>query len=293
MFKKVKRVFLICNKLFITIFSLSRATILISGKGSYKHLKSNDTECFILGNGPSLKHDLEGKIESFKTKKIFVLNDFVKSSYFEILKPSFYVFADPVYWDNNTFNDFHMNALSTLEIINKKTNWPLTILIPNSAFKTNKFQQIFANNNNVKILQFNLNFMNGFEKILFLSFKYNIGHPAINNVFGSAIFLAINMNFKKINILGSDHSWLQEIIVSDKNEVCHKDAHFFIEGEGVNYYPFRHVYGEPYKMHQILKDYARMFEGYHLLNRYASYRHVQIYNYCQASYIDAFDRKPF
>lgn len=290
--KRVKFIVCFFSKLFETFISVLKVIIFSSFRTSVRSIKGGQ-ECYILGNGPSLKKHLLEDIEILKVKELFVVNDFVRSEFYEVLKPKFYVFADPVYWDESTYSEFRSEALITLNLIKEKTNWPMKILVPSAAIKSGITRHFFDTNVNISIFDYDLNFVTGFDSVLYFLYKRNLGHPSINNVLGTSIFLALTMNFKTVNILGSDHSWLQEILVNNKNEVCHKDAHFFIKGEGVRYYPFRTVFGNSYKMHEILIDYSRMFNGYHLLRKYSDYLNINVFNLCQESFIDAFERKDF
>lgn len=59
-------------------------------------------ECVILGNGPSLKKSLENDLDFISNRIVFCVNFFATSDYFEVVKPKFYVFADPGFWGKQT-----------------------------------------------------------------------------------------------------------------------------------------------------------------------------------------------
>jgi hypothetical protein len=120
-------------------------------------------------------------------------------------------------------------------------------------------------------------------------YKSYLGGPPMKNVLIASIYLSINIGFKQINLLGSDHSWTSALIVNEMNQVCLADSHFY-DKQSVKQKPLRHIYGSEYKMHEILRDFALMFEGYHVLNQYANYLGCRVYNKCQNSFIDAFER---
>ena len=106
------------------------------------------------------------------------------------------------------------------------------------------------------------------------------------------IYVSINIGFSEVNILGSDHSWTKELFVNNENQVCLTDNHFYDKTK-LEFNVFRRLDGSVYKMHEILRDYAYMFEGYHLLRKYGDYIGVKIYNRCSNTFIDAFERKDF
>jgi len=285
---KIKYILAIISKIKDSLISLIRVLLFSKYNVGIKSIKDNG-ECYILGNGPSLKNDLIDKAEFLKSQKLFVVNDFSKSPYFEILKPQYYVFADPSYWNVGVFSDA---CRLILYHIRDKTDWPLIILIPNSAFNTQIFQTTFQSNPYIKIIDFNDASVSGFENFSFFLYKNYLGIPPMKNVLIACIYLANNMGLSELNILGADHSWTKDLMVNDNNEVCLADMHFYDKTK-VDYVPIRHVYGYIYKMHQILRDFAQMFESYHLLRRYTDSFDTKVYNKCPNSFIDAFERKDF
>jgi hypothetical protein len=248
------------------------------------------SECYILGNGPSLKENMLNDLELLKIKELFVVNDFARSKYFEILKPHYYVLLDPSYWDTNTYKELLDDCILVLNTISDKTNWPMHLIVPHEACRSELLQNIFSKNKSITIIIFNSTSVTGFRWFRFFSFRNYLGIPPVNNVVGACIFIAINMQFREINLLGTDHSWTQDLVVNDKNQVCCVNPHFFDEEDG-HYFPHKTVAGVYYTMHRLLRDYALMFEGYHMLKSYSEYRKVRIFNRCKKSFIDAFERK--
>ncbi|HEY5590811.1 MAG TPA: hypothetical protein VIK55_07305 [Paludibacter sp.] len=277
--------------LYSTLLSILKIIIFSRLFSQTSQLKTNGhLECYILGNGPSLKENILNDLELLKSKDLFVVNDFAKSRYFEILKPKFYVLLDPCYWSKIAYKEISDNCTSVLNTINDKTEWPIFLIVPIDAYKTNKFQNIFKGNINITIVNYNSTPINGFQWFNFFIFKNNLGIPTVNNVLGACIYIAINMQYNEINILGADHSWTKDLVVNDKNQVCFEDSHFYDETNH-NSMPIRDMYGEYYTMHQLIRDFALMFEGYHILKKYSKFMNVNIYNRSKISFIDAFERK--
>lgn len=275
----------------LTILSCIRIIIYSTISPKIKKIKTDrHSECYILGNGPSLKENIDNDSEFLKTKELFVVNDFAKSNYFEIFKPKFYVLLDPCYWSDKVFNEYYNNCQIVLKTIQNKTNWPLLLMVPNEAIQTNSFQTIFKNNKYITLINYNSTSSFGFNNFNNFIYKNQLGIPPVNNVVGASIFLALNMKYKEINLLGTDHSWTQDLIVNDKNQVCHADPHFFDTVNNI-YRPFIDVYGQLFTMHQILRNFALMFEGYHTLRKYSESLNANIYNRCKNSFIDAFEKK--
>jgi len=291
--KFLKKIICFVRLFNMTLFSLFKIIHFSCRFPKIKRIKSNiHSECYILGNGPSLKDDLITHLDYLKSRELFVVNDFAKSKYFELVKPKYYVFLDPCYWNQKVFIDFFDDGLLVLKSIRDNVDWPIYLLIPNEAYKTNKFQVFFCSNNNVSIVNYNSTSVKGFKKFRFFVYKNYFGMPPVNNVVGASIFIAINMLYKEINILGVDHSWTKDLIVNDFNQVCYENPHFYDEVVS-EHIPVRTVYGDYYSMHQLIRDYATMFEGYHILKEYSEFRGVNIINRCKKSFIDAFVRKEF
>ncbi|QSW87456.1 MULTISPECIES: hypothetical protein [Flavobacterium] len=294
---KLKRIIIhllkIIYKFIFSCFSLLKVGVF--SKYTVKLPSINDFgTCYIFGNGPSLKNDLDGNCDFFIDKNIFVVNNFATSDYFNIIKPKYYVFADPAYWSSNENSEVVRNCKKILEIIRDTTSWNMTIFVPSNALKNNILTDVLKSNKFLKIVDFNTTVisMKGFEYLNYLLFKKGLAAPPIQNVLISSIFISINIGFSEINILGSDHSWTKQLFVNEKNDVCTIDYHFY-DAKQINYNVFTRVDGSIYKMHEILRDYALMFEGYHKLRKYADYFKVKIWNATENSFIDAFERKNY
>lgn len=274
-----------------TIISLMRVLVYSSANAKLKHLKADaGTKCYILGNGPSLKENLLNDLDFIKTQQVFAVNEFAKSEYYEVLAPKYYVLADPSYWnERDIYQQFYDMGMLVLNALRDKTTWPMYLIAPNGAFKSKMFSSFFESNKNIALINYNEASIKGFTSTSHYLYKNYWGMPTLQNVLIGCVYIAINMEFEEINILGADHSWTQNLMVNENNEVIQADNHFY-DSKKV-YVPFRHAYGELYKMHEILRDFAQMFESYCLLNTYAIYRKVKIYNCTKNSFIDAFERK--
>ena len=246
----------------------------------------DSNECIVIGNGPSLNELLEKKINFFENKELIVVNDFSLSDFYIKLMPSNYVIVDPSYWD---FNIILESKKEALENIKNKTNWDLNLIFPIDA--KNVMQEYFKNNDNIKIYFFpNISISSSKEnKIIYFLFKLYLANPLIQNVLVFSIFVGINMNFNKIYLIGSEHSWLKSLIVNSKNVVCSKDDHFYAIDEKIK--PFLTYNGFEYKLHNLLTDFSKMFQGYHEIAIFAKFRSCEIVNLTEESYIDAFKKE--
>ena len=80
--------------------------------------------------------------------------------------------------------------------------------------------------------------------------------------------------------------------VTSQNIVSAIDAHFYDIGE-VRLEPYlKGIPGrvpEYYKLHELLRDFATMFESYHYIRSYADWTRCSIVNKTKDSFIDAFE----
>jgi hypothetical protein len=164
------------------------------------------------------------------------------------------------------------------------------LLIPWAAYKNVNCRNFFISNINIKLAFYNSTPFDCYDFLNRFVYKNHLGMPKPQNVLIPCILMSINFGFKEINLLGVDHSWIQYLFTNDDNRVCLIDSHFYDKQKSPPV-PMRTGYGDYYKMHQILTDFSLMFEGYHLIKRYADYMKVKIFNRTINSFIDAFDRK--
>ena len=101
------------------LYRVFRALALPILKGNFspniRNLKTDSETCYILGNGPSLIHQLTDSDFLYKQKNLFVVNNFVLTNHYKILKPRNYIFADPCYWDNKKHFDEYLKSQNILE----------------------------------------------------------------------------------------------------------------------------------------------------------------------------------
>lgn len=246
---------------------------------NYLSFQKSSKKLVILANGPSLKNvDIANVV---KEMDVCVVNDFCKSDLFWKIKPRIYVLADPLYF-NEEMRETELETIKSL----MRVKWSLSLLVPFSVYKIAKDK---ISNSYIQICPYHTNPYQGWDNIRFLLYDKGLSMPRIQNVLIPSIFCAINMGYRCIEIYGVDHSWTQDIRVDSQNRVCLTDSHFY-DQEKISLNPWKKCTGEQYKMHEILRDLAYMFEGYHLLREYANRNNCVICNMTSNSFIDAFER---
>lgn len=249
---------------------------------------SDKEELVVLGNGPSLKINLERDLNFFKSKRKFCVNGFSLSKFYSTIKPDFYLLADNAFWTDNPstrISDFRNNVISS---IIESTTWSLTVFLPFESQKNKNLISSFKDNKNIKIVYFNKTSINGFEFFNNWCFKFGLAIPRAQNVLIPSIMLGINMKFKTIYLIGADHSWHEQYIIDNNNNLCLKDKHFY----DINpiMVPLLDTMGNKQFIHQQFESLVIAFKMYHVIKKYAIYMKTQIYNASEISFIDAFDR---
>jgi len=251
-------------------------------------------ECVILANGPSLADSLaDPDTREFIAKRfiITVNNSMLTPEFFE-LKPSLHVMIDPSYWLGN-IDASRAEGFRMFKDRLKRVDWPLKIFLPRAAEKHSALSGSEANEY-LSFKYFNAGSVP--EKIQgrktrFLLYKANIKMPNAQNVLVACIYIAINAGCKKICLFGADHSWHEDIHVTDENLVCARDKHFYSENESLTPL-WRNLTcnSDVLSMAELFRDFTRTFQSYQELEEYAQYMGAKIYNMSKKSYIDAFER---
>ncbi len=249
----------------------------------YIKQKNQPKKLLILANGPKLNECIKNGIPEIECSDIRVVNDFCRSELFFSVKPTSYVFADPFFFSDE-MNERHKQIWNAFS----KVNWNMTLFVPYLAF-TKMTKQIL--NPNIKICPYHPIPYEGWKSVRFLLYKKGLSMPRPQNVVIPSIFIGINEGYKQIDLYGVDHSWTKEIRVNNNNQVCLINSHFF-DNKTPELKPWHKGIGEPvYKMHEILRDLAWMFDGYYKLREYADNIGCRIINKTPDSFIDAFERE--
>lgn len=271
---------------------LSLLRILILSKFSLKIPKKKSDTIYVLGNGPSLNETLSDAFEKLKAEPCFAVNNFAFSSFYEVLKPSYYLISAPEYFMEKPPTQFHIDAREKLfkELV-EKTSWELSFIVPGLASKTSFWKESLSRNPNIKIFYFNNTPVEGPEWFTNYIFSKGLGMPRPHNVLIPAIFMSINMGFNKILVFGADHSWHEDVRVDENNEMTVDHKHFYDDGHkrGV----MHKLDGQKYYFHDLLRKLYLAFKGHFILNKYAAHRQAKILNASKKSYIDAFEKIKF
>ncbi|MCX7797074.1 MAG: hypothetical protein N2249_00445 [Melioribacter sp.] len=274
-------------QIFQSIFSIIKIVFLSKYFTKLRNKNLVNKDCVILANGPCLKKDLDNNYDFIINHVKFCVNFFALSEEYEKLKPNYYVIAAPEFWLKKTTDFFKEQKNKLINCLISKTNWELNLLIPFQA-KNSSFLNELKKNSNIKVIHYNNTPIEGLQFIINYLFNLNLGMPRPHNVLIPAIFLALNIGFKKIYIFGADHSWHEEIKVDELNKATVNHEHFYDKSE--IRMPMYKLDGKEYHIHDIFRKLHYAFKGYFILRSYADFLNAKIYNASSKSYIDAFER---
>lgn len=268
-------------------------------------LKINtNKDIIILWNGPSFKESIIKHADFFKDKYILAVSSFVKTDYFNQLKPKFYIISDSGFWEEEISykNDdknisINKNRLKNirkefLENMINKVKWDMNLFLPLQSKWAENVKKLIEKNKYIKISYYVMNPINFRNKFLrhFL-YKHNFGMPTAQTVIIPAILIALNINFKKIYLIWWDHSWHEDYYVDEKNILYTKDRHFY--GSKLGLIPLMSNGKDHDKLHEEWLSLHKAFKWHILLEEYAKSLGAKIYNASEKSYIDAYERYRF
>ncbi|MEJ8764184.1 hypothetical protein WKU26_12365 [Phocaeicola sp. HCN-40430] len=249
-------------------------------KKNFKNISNN--KLIILGNGKSLN---ETSLPSKENTDYLVVNRHVLSDNYNIIKPLYYVLADPFFFNNN-------EGLNIITQINTKTSWNIFLYIPYNIKAYPKIKKIITNPH-IKILTYNSFKYDGHKFIKYFLYNHYLAIPHPQNVLVPSIMIGIFNHYQTIELYGVEHTWTKYLYV-DKNNIVYLDNPHFFDKEKNPPKSMKEIQKKSeYPFYLALKDYARMFESYWEIKDYIIYKKkkCKIINKTQESFIDAFEKK--
>jgi len=251
--------------------------------------KAKGHTCIIAGNGPSLKDYLERHLPILQRESVFCVNHFLDSPAFPDVKPTYYMMLDPNLSRDNLVPREKERRNITFKTLNEKTTWDMHLFFP--CYPGQMVIEDYLQSPHLHLHICNI--FPGFTWPWIRNHVYKTGlfMPPPQNVLVAAIYEAINMGYKEIYLLGAEHSWTEDLRVREDNVLCMVHKHFSGCSDEVPFYKATSSRTETFKVHEIFGAFRRIFRSYWLLQEYAEFRGVKIYNSTPSSYIDAFERK--
>ena len=285
----IKKLLNFAEQVMQTIFSLLK--VIIFYKKTYIPPQKK-RDCLVIANGITLNDSLFKLGENLSDFDKIVMNSIANENIYTQLKPEYYVLADPEFFSKKSVVNIKTKTLKLKNNIVDKTTWKMTLFIPWKIIDNQKeVQAFFAKNKCISLCFFNITPVTGFEKIKFFCYKYNLGMPFLINTLVAAIYLSINMNYKRIFLLGAENNWFNSMFVGEDNNLYIPKQYFDKTGKketAIVYSDEREI--KKHAIWEAFYDLYILFSNYHILNRYSTYKSAKILNATPGSAIDAFER---
>ena len=237
----------------------------------------------VLANGPSLNDTMRDSLSALECNDCASVNFAPLSEMFFKIKPKYHFMADPLFFSQEA----PFNVKQLFEAL-ARVDWDLTLFVP--CRFAGKLPEGVRANMKIKVQKFNFVGAEGFGWMEKLLYNHKLAMPRPRNVLIPALMGGIWLGYKEIYIVGADHSWMRTISVDDDNNVISIQPHFYKEDEREQ--KRVDTAYKNYRLHQIVHSFYVAFRSYHVLERYAQKKGVEIYNSTPGSYIDAFKRRP-
>lgn len=241
---------------------------------------SATNQLIILGNGPSLRSNLDNDLDLLRSADTLAVNFAANTPEFSEIQPTYYLLADPHFFDK-AGEDPNVGRL--IENLNSIT-FPMTLFVPAGARKADSY----FHNHNLTVKHFSFTAVEGYTWFENAMMNSHRGMPRPRNVLIPSIMVGIWLGYKEIYLLGADHSWLKTLSVNDRNEVVSIQPHFYKE-DSREQQRVNEVYVNR-QLHEVLESMMIAFKSYHRIREYADRCGTQIFNSTPGSMIDAFER---
>ena len=250
-------------------------------------LPAQQGACIVVGNGPSVAAFFRHHRHSLgKHTKICVNYAFQNPLYFE-MKPQIHVFMDPAFWDLQRMAG-RKELIRELE----RVDWPLSIVLPERARGKSCFEK-WVRNKNITYCFINTTYRDentAATDAVFEAWRVNDSMPRVENVITAALYVAVQLAFEKIYMIGVETNQFSYVVVQDDNTVCQRPPHFYDASPPLA--PMTYG-GRPMRMSILCHQLHWVFRGYEELQQYATYSRAEIVNLTSGSYIDAFRKEDF
>lgn len=241
---------------------------------------SATNQLIILGNGPSLRTNLNNDLDLLRSADTLAVNFAANTPEFSEIQPTYYLLADPHFFDK-AGEDPNVGRL--IKNLNSIT-FPMTLFVPAGARKADSY----FHNHNLTVKHFSFTAVEGYTWFENAMMNSHRGMPRPRNVLIPSIMVGIWLGYKEIYLLGADHSWLKTLSVNDRNEVVSIQPHFYKE-DSREQQRVNEVYVNR-QLHEVLESMMIAFKSYHRIREYADRCGTQIFNSTPGSMIDAFER---
>ncbi len=236
----------------------------------------------ILGNGPSLRQTIDVEMEKLRRYPLLAVNFAANTPEFRQLRPRYYVLVDPAFFAA----DPPENVVQLWKNLEQDRDWRLILFVPVTCMKRVPAEV----RRSVDVRGINAVGVEGFRPLRHLLYRMNVGMPRPRNVLIPSIMVALALGFKRIYLVGADHSWTRTLDVNERNEVVSIQPHYYADS-AKELDRVAAVYRN-IRLHEIMYSFYVAFRSYFDIKEYARSKGAQVLNATPQSFIDAFEREP-
>ncbi len=270
---------------------VSVVKVLLLSKFSLPKFSNQKPNAAILGNGPSLNQTLTDKLDFLKETDIYCVNLFALSTVYASLKPQNYVLLDPAFFMFSEQNDGRQDIKKTFDAILQQTDWSMRLFVPARSRNSYIVKKLKQERPNIQICLFNYTIVRGFPAFRHWFFEHNLGMPQCQNILAASLYVALVQDYKNVYLFGADHSWHEEIRITEQNEFEMRQVHFYDNASNVKHEKVIDVRNNSRpRLHAQFLSLHKVFYSYEILGVFAKSRNINVLNASNKTYIDAFER---
>ena len=242
----------------------------------------------VLGNGPSLKGELEELLRDPAARDFMAVNFFAEDERFMVLRPAYYVLSDPMFFRRTSLRGRIEQFYRTL---NERVTWPMNLYV--QYYNPELFDyRAHLTNPLIRIVRFHTITYYGFRAVRHWLFNHGLGSGNFGTVVQVGELIALQLGYRRVELYGVDHTLLEGLTVDGENRLCRADRHFYDDDTTPHLKPMMQKVPEvPYTMAVYLQEVADLFRGHELLRDYADSLGAEIVNCTRSSMIDAYRRR--
>lgn len=285
--KLLKKIYLLMFLSFDTVVGV--LSVALFSRFINNDWKKNLAEiALVLGNGPSLSVDLCELTKKINKRDmdVWAVNNFCFSENFKLIRPRFYVLADPNYWMKSASKEVADSCARFTNTMIEEVSWDMTLLLPVVARHSKLVSDLKASK--ISISYYNNTPVRGAKIFSQNLCSLGLAMPAPLNVLIAALALVIGSNYKTVYILGADHSWHEELVVTPAGEALVSQKHFY--PEVVCARPIYRPEMTTFTVADLFLRWGAVFRSYEFLAELALDKGIKVLNLSSKSFIDAFER---
>ncbi|MFY7912638.1 MAG: hypothetical protein ACOVO2_23930 [Emticicia sp.] len=270
---------------------VSLVKVILLSKLGLPKFSNQKTNASILGNGPSLNQALSDNLDFLKETDIYCVNLFALSAVYASLKPQNYVLLDPAFFMFSEQNNGRQDIKKTFDAIIQQTDWSMRLFVPARSKNSYIVKKLKQERPNIQICFFNYTIVRGFPAFRHWFFKHNLGMPQCQNILAASLYVALLQDYKNVYLFGADHSWHEEIRITEQNEFEMRQLHFYDNANNVKHEKVIDVRNNSRpSLHAQFLSLHKVFYSYEILGTFAKSRKIKVLNASKKTYIDAFER---